>query len=151
MAEVWDEERLVTGGFERVLVEVEWYDGLRRGFGPVGGAPHYFAVDGDFRYDGGPEPYLVWPASEDAVRWELESWALFVAWNDRYEAGTAGPDSHPGQGGVDARYDELERLLAPHREVPDGALRFEAETRFGAGRRYRLDGLPSWMRWRPRT
>lgn len=42
MAEAWDEEQLIADGFERVYVELEWYDGPRAGLADVNGKPHYF-------------------------------------------------------------------------------------------------------------
>ena len=45
------------------------------------------------------------------MAWEREQWAIFVDWNARYEAGVATPGSHPGHGGVDARYDDRTRTL----------------------------------------
>lgn len=140
MAEVWDEQQLIADGFERVHVESEWYDGPRAGVADVGGEPHYF--------HGTDEEFEVWPASPDALAMEREQWAIFVRWNQRYEAGTAATDSHPGHGGIDARYDELEGLLGPHRQAPAGARRLTAEMRFDNGDRYRADGLDYWFRWR---
>ncbi|WP_395292266.1 hypothetical protein ACF9IK_00610 [Kitasatospora hibisci] len=148
MAETWDKEQLVVDGFERVHAESEWHDGPRAGLADVHGMPHYFQ---GHNYDHADEAdeYLVWPASEAAVVLEREQWAIFVRWNERYQAGTVGPESHPGQGGIDARYDELALLLKPHRQVPDDVRRLVGELRFDAGARYRIDGLDYWFRWRP--
>lgn len=74
----------------------------------------------------------MWSASEAAVVLEREQWAIFARWNQRSEAGEAGPESHPGLGGVDARYDELTRLLAPHRQPAEGARRLVGELGFDA-------------------
>ncbi|MGJ5894426.1 hypothetical protein ACSCBZ_21050 [Streptomyces niveiscabiei] len=66
---------------------------------------------------------------------------LCWSWNERYEAGTAGPTSHSGHGGIDTRYDELDVLLASHRQTPDDAHRLVGEVRFNAAGRYRAEGL----------
>jgi hypothetical protein len=145
VAEAWDGARLVAGGFERVYVELEWYDGPRAGVAAVGGAAHYFEACG---WDEAGE-YRVWPVGAAVLALEREQWAIFVRWNRRYEAGTAGVGSHPGQGGVDDRYDELDALLAPHRRAPAGARTVVGEMRFDAGERYRADGVGYWFRWRP--
>ncbi|MFI1281952.1 hypothetical protein ACH4U5_14570 [Streptomyces sp. NPDC020858] len=50
---------------------------------------------------------------------------------------------------VDARYDELTRLLAPHRQPADDALRLVGEVRFDDGARYRADGVDYWFRRHP--
>jgi hypothetical protein len=67
------------------------------------------------------------------VELEREQWAIFASWSERYEAGTAGLETHPGHGGIDARYDELTSLLAPYREAPDDVRRLVGELRFDAG------------------
>lgn len=138
--------QLIADDFERVHVQLEWYDGPRAGVADVDGEPHYFQ---GYDYDDEADEYAVWPASSAAVELEREQWAIYVSWNERYEAGTVGLDAHPGTGGVDARYDELNLPLAPHRQAPDDARRLVAELRFDAGARYRADGLNYWLRWRP--
>ncbi|MER5780958.1 hypothetical protein ABT104_04405 [Streptomyces mobaraensis] len=148
MAETWTEERLTADGFERVLCEWEWNDGPRTGLADVQGKPHYFERHDDDRA-GEADEYRVWPASEDAVKLEREQWAIFAGWNERHEAGEVSPETHPGHGGIDARYDELELLLAPHRRPPNDARRLAGELRFDTGTRYRAEGLDYWFRWRP--
>lgn len=147
MAEIWDEEQLIADGFERVNVELEWYDGPRAGLADIDGKPHYFQNHDYDHHD--EDEYQVWPASEAAAVLERERWAIFAQWNERREAGEAGLESHPGHGGVDARHDELELLLAPHRLAPDDARRLVGELRFVADARYRVEGLDYWFRWRP--
>jgi hypothetical protein len=148
VAETWDEAQLIADGFERVYAELEWYDGPRVGLADIGGKPHYFDGYGQYLGDEADE-YRVWPASEAAVQWEREQWAIFARWNQRREDGTVTPESHPGHGGIDARYDELTLLLAPHRQVPDDARRLVGEMRFTAGARYQVEGPDYWFRWRP--
>ncbi|MFF3918418.1 hypothetical protein ACFYZB_34020 [Streptomyces sp. NPDC001852] len=148
MAETWDEVQLIADGFERVYVELEWYDGPRLGLADVDGKPHYFQND-DYDHADEANEYRVWPADEAAVELEREQWAIFARWNQRYEAGTVTSESHPGHGGIDARYDELTLLLAPHRQAPDDARRLVGELRLDAGARYRVEGLDYWFRWRP--
>ncbi|MFD6356905.1 hypothetical protein [Nocardia tengchongensis] len=142
----WDEAVLIADGFERVYVESGRYDWPREGLADIDGRPHYFEGWAFDRVEGG---YLfnVWPASEQAVAWELEWWAIFARWDQRYVAGEVGTDSHPGHGGIDARYDELAALLATHRQVPANARKLVAEMRFDKGDRYRVEGTDMWFRW----
>ncbi|MGH1554534.1 hypothetical protein ACRAWF_29220 [Streptomyces sp. L7] len=81
MAETWDEAQLITDGFERVIVELEWYDGPRVGLADIDGKPHYFDGYGQYLGDGADE-YRVWPASPAAVELEREQWAIYVRWNE---------------------------------------------------------------------
>ncbi|MEU4359138.1 hypothetical protein [Streptomyces virginiae] len=139
MAEIWDEQQLLGNGFERVYAELERYDGPHAGLADVDGVAHYFQGYDFDRLDDFDE-YSVWPAGEVLVALEREQWAIFARWNRQYEAGMAKPDSHPGHGGIDARYDELTARLAPHRAAPVHARRLVAEWRFIDGPPYRSTG-----------
>ncbi|WP_046779836.1 hypothetical protein [Streptomyces yangpuensis] len=148
MTEPRDEEQLTAQGFRRVYAELDCYDGPRAGLADVDGSPHYFQGY-DYDHADAADEYLVWPASEAAVALEREQWAIFAGWNRRYEAGSAGPESHPGHGGTDARHDELTHLLAVHRQPPADARRLVGELGFDKGDRYRAEGVDYWFRWRP--
>ncbi|MEU4712901.1 hypothetical protein AB0F73_04450 [Micromonospora purpureochromogenes] len=141
------------GGFEPVYVELDWYDGPRGGLADIGGVPHYFRALNDYARPGDPDDeHFVWPAGQTALAWECEQWAIFVEWNARYEAGTATPDSHPGHGGVNIRYDELTRLLQPHRMMPTYARRMKVEWRWDPSPtrpRYHTNGPGYRASWRP--
>ncbi|UWE10386.1 hypothetical protein [Actinacidiphila bryophytorum] len=147
MAETWDEAQLVADGFERIYIELEWYDGPRAGLADVGGTLHYF--DGYGQYSGdGDDDYRVWPAAPAAAEWEREQWAIVVGWDERHGAAAGRPAAFLGEAGVDARYDELDALLAPYRRVPGDARRLAGELRH-TGTGHRLEGTGYWFRWRP--
>jgi hypothetical protein len=138
-----DERWLTEHGFERVHVELFRHFGPMHGLADVDGVAHYFQQtieDVDL--------YQVWPAGEPANTWERESWAIWIRWGEQYALGAADADQHPGHGGVDARYDELEKLLTPHRVAPAVTRRLLAEWEFDdTDERYRLDGIDQWVRW----
>ena len=146
MAEGWDRADLVADGFTHVYVELEWWDGPRAGIVDIDGAPHYFERDEDESWERLDE-YFVWPADAGVVALEREAWAIFVRWNQRYETAPTSAGPHPGEGRVNARYDELAALLAPYHRAPAAARRLLAEWRFDDGQRYRMDGTDSWVRW----
>jgi hypothetical protein len=129
--------------YEPVLVENDWYDGPRSGLAHVQGVLSYFESSfADIAPNEPDDIFLVWPASPDPVDWEREQWAIFAAWNQRREAGETTADTHPGHGGIDARYDELQALLEPQRIAPDNARRFRAQWRFThTTQRYHRDGV----------
>jgi hypothetical protein len=128
------EEDLPCAGFERVHVQLDWYDGPRGGLADVEGVAHYFRAVHDYHHADEPDDeYFVWPASTSALALEREQRAIFVGWNARYEVGAAWAEHHPGNGGIDARYDELQALHAPHRVMPDDARRMIAEWGNGNG------------------
>jgi hypothetical protein len=115
------------GPFEHVFVENEWYDGPRAGIANVNGLPHRFLSqfdEGDDEYLG---TFLLWPVDADELALEQEQWQIYVTWNERYEAGAADIDSHPGNPGTNRRWDELASLLEPRRQsVPVDARRAKA-------------------------
>ncbi|MEU3616314.1 hypothetical protein ABZ725_28915 [Streptomyces sp. NPDC006872] len=119
MAEIWDVQRLIAEGLGPVYVEPEWYDGPRGGLAGIDGVAHQFQCD-DVDPSRAPDEYFVWPACETLVELYRET-GVFA--HQRHEAGTADVESHPGNGGIDAWYDELEVLLAPQRQVPVDAQR----------------------------
>jgi hypothetical protein len=143
----WDARQSAADGCHPVVVELDWYDGPRAGLVDIDGEPHYFRC-ADEDYSVPADRYLVWPAGEPAATLEREQWLIFVRWNERYEAGSAGVDRHPGHGGVDPRYDELTARLTPHRRAPDDARVLVAEWRSDGGDRYRPDGPGYRVRWR---
>jgi len=138
------------GGFERVHVELDWYDGPRQGVADLDGVPHYFRAVHDYAKPDVPDDeYLLWPVEPGVLALEREQWEIFVAWNDRYEAATAPVETHPARGGVDRRYDELEARLETHRRVPADARRVTAEWQWGIREtHYQPDGPNYRVRWR---
>ncbi|MFE3099197.1 hypothetical protein [Nocardia tengchongensis] len=146
MCREWDEADLIADGFERVYTESARYDWPRAGLADVGGRPHYY--DG-WAFDRGDDQYVyyVWPASDEAVAWELEWWAIYIAWELRRAAGEAGVDSHPGHGGINSRYDELASLLAPHRQIPEKKRKLLAERRLDNRDGFRAGDTGMWFRW----
>jgi hypothetical protein len=112
----------------RVLVENEWYDGPRSGVTEILGQPYRFNSLFD-EETGFLDTFLIWPIPADEVALEVEQWHIFVAWNRKYEAGELDTATHPGHGGIDERWDLLERMLAPiRRNIPEVASYATAET-----------------------
>ena len=115
------------GSPEKVYVENEWYDGPRAGVADINGVPHRFKSLFDEEEDHFLGTFLVWPVDKQVLDQEVEQWRIFVEWNTSYEAGQATTESHPGHGGLNARWDELEELLRHSRtEVPTMARRANA-------------------------
>jgi hypothetical protein len=138
------------GDFERVYVENEWYDGPRAGVADVGGVPHRFQSQFDYTEDDYLGTYLVWPVDADTLLLEVEQWRIFSEWDAKYLAGSVAVESHPGHGGINARWDEIEEKLKNVRsEVPPHARRVAAEIEHVEGPpRYGPDGPAYRLRWR---
>lgn len=134
---------------ERVYVENDWYDGPRAGIADIGGIPHRFVSNFDDSIDDWSDTFTVFPVRSEVLALEQEQWRLFVAWNRRYKSGEVGVDSHPGHGGIDPRWDELEHLLLADRtSIPADAKRAKADfVRLDCDQRYKEDGPDYALRW----
>jgi hypothetical protein len=134
----------------QVYVESEWYDGPVRGVADLGNQPHYFERLWDERSDDYAEVFALWLISPENLKLEIEAWRLFVKWNEQYEDGTVSVESHPGQGGIDERYDELQEILTPARRMPALYASFGLElVRVEERRRYINSGPNYRIRWIP--
>lgn len=118
----------IFGPPEQVYVERDRYDGPRSGIADIGGMPHRFQSlfdEAENQYLG---TFMVWPIAPSVLDLEIKQWRIFVEWNNRFESGEADTESHPGQGGLNARWDELEALLKPDRAmIPSDARQARAE------------------------
>ncbi len=134
---------------ERVYVELDWYDGPREGVADIGGVPHRFKSLFDEADDEYLGTFVVFPIHSSDLRLELEQWKIFVSWNARYESGAETVASHPGHGGVNSRWDEIDSLLKASRtEIPDGARKALAQfERLDSEARYEESGPDYAMRW----
>ncbi|MBL8261868.1 MAG: hypothetical protein JNM58_05525 [Xanthomonadaceae bacterium] len=136
-------------GFERVYVELEIYDGPRVGIADVHGVPHRFSSKYDENDAGGLGTFSIVPIDPSVLELEQAQWSIYVAWNRRCEAGASASDLHPGEGGVDSRWDELQVLLAESRGAFSACARqAKAEKQWiERDERYAEDGPDYRMRW----
>ncbi len=137
-------------GFERVYVESEWYDGPRSGIADIHGVPHRFKSNFDEHDDEWLGTFVVFPIEPDLLALEQEQWRIFVAWNKRHEADCQDTSTHPGHGGIDQRWDELEVLLAESRNTyPADVRSAKAEfLRLDREERYDDDGPDYRLSWK---
>ena len=107
---------------EKVYVENELYDGPRTGIADFNSVPHRFIAqyrDLKAYFD---TFYLI-PISKEELELEIEQWNIFVEWNKEYEAKKVSGETHPGYGELNKRWDEIENILRPKRElIPEGVL-----------------------------
>lgn len=136
-------------GFEKVLIELDWYDGPRGGVAEVCGILCRFKSNFDEKDDDWLGTFLVWPISEESFALELEAWSIFVSWNKLFESGKAGTKPHPGTGGINIRYDEIVSLLQKEREtIPSNCDLAIAEfLRIERDARYEVSGPDYKLKW----
>ena len=134
---------------ERVFVENEWWDDPRAGIANINGRPHRFKSLFDEENDDYLGTFLVWPVDQQVLDLEVEQWRIFVEWNRLYEAGEVDTDSHPANGGRNARWDELEKLLQANRvAVPPEARQAVAQfDRLDRDERFAPSGPDYTLRW----
>lgn len=137
------------GAHERVYVENERHDGPRAGIADIDGVPHRFQSLFDHEEDEYASTFMVWPIDHATLALELEQWSIFVDWNTRFEAGEVDTDSHPGHGGLHARWDELDAMLTLGRStIPVDAKRARARVAFiDRDLRYAHSGPDYTMCW----
>ena len=135
---------------EHVYVENSWYDGPRAGVANVEGLPHRFVSLNDEEGDEYLGTFLVWPVDAAELQLEQEQWQIYVDWNEQYESGRVGSDSHPGHPGTDRRWDEIESILKERRDtIPANARRAKVEMVFiEQEKRYACSGPTYELRWR---
>jgi hypothetical protein len=134
---------------ERVYVENDWYDGPQAGIADINGVPHRFKSIFDESEDEYRGAFMIWPIDKEMLALEIEGWGIFVEWNALYESGQADTKSHPGLGGRNSRYDEIEVLLKQDRsEVPAGSKRAVFQyISIDRKERYALSGPDYMLSW----
>ncbi|WLQ16017.1 hypothetical protein O5O45_08830 [Hahella aquimaris] len=133
---------------EKVYVEIDWYDGPRAGVADVKGVPHRFVADFDDS-KGYLDSFRLFPISKSDLELEIEQWTIYVRWSRLCKSGAAQASSHPGGGGVNPRWDELDLLLRESREVPETCLSAHATFELIEGRcsRYEESGPDYRVTW----
>src|SRR5688572_3117962 len=97
--------------YERVHAVWDFYDGVRTGIADMDGAPHYFACQFDEAADKYSEDFLLYPVSSEFMQRAMRKRAIYRDWERRFHSGEAELQTHPGHGGIDAEYDELQFWL----------------------------------------
>ena len=96
---------------ETVHTVADYTDGPRSGIADYCGRPHYFRCEWDAAANDYVRTYRLAEIDAETFAIALEQWQIWRRWELAFHSGQASADSHPGRGGRDARYDELERIL----------------------------------------
>ena len=96
---------------EKVYMVWDIYDGVRSGIADYVGEPHYFECVFDDQEQEFSKTFELKSIDSDTLSNAQEQWLIYRAWEENYHQGLEPLETHPGHGGVDDRYDELERLI----------------------------------------
>lgn len=137
------------GEAEKVLVELDWFDGPRAGIANIEGAPHRFRSYFNDEKDDWDDFFKVWPIGERELELELEQWRIFVEWWKHFDAGVSTTAEHPAHGGIHKRWDEIEKeLKGGSRIIPISARTAYAKFEYRRGeKQYQFDGPNYSVRW----
>jgi hypothetical protein len=97
--------------YETVYTVEDFYDGPRSGFADYRGIPHHYSSNWDEKRDDWADDFTLTPVDDLTLSLALESWEIWLRWEDAFHRGQVPQDSHPGFGGKDTRYDELKVLV----------------------------------------
>jgi hypothetical protein len=97
--------------FERVYTIWDYFDGPRDGLADFGGSPHYYKCSWDEKSDDYSSEYELSPIDSDLLGAALEQWQIWKRWERAFHTGAVPQSTHPGHGGIDSRYDELEVII----------------------------------------
>ena len=89
----------------------EFYDEPRTGVALHNDVAHYFRCKFDEQIDEYSSTFEICPVSNEFLEVAEEQWQIFRKWQDNFHHGLASVETHPGQGGKNARYDELDDWL----------------------------------------
>jgi hypothetical protein len=96
--------------FERVHMIWDIYDGPRSGLTDYKGVPHYFncilADEGGYS-----EEFELFPIDSNFLSLAKEQWKIYREWEAKYHTGNEVLETHPGNRGLNTRYDELQDEL----------------------------------------
>jgi hypothetical protein len=98
--------------YERVYTVSNYYDGPREGLADYKGQPHRYQSQWDEVADDWAETFVLTPVDDVTFNLEMEQWQIWRDWERAFHTGEVSHDSHPGFGGKNLRFDELEKLVA---------------------------------------
>jgi hypothetical protein len=96
---------------EQVHAVWDYYDGPRSGVADYRNLPHYFECGWDAGNSNFGDVFALTTLDEETFSVACEQWEIWRKWELAFHDGRVPLESHPGHGGIDARYDELETIL----------------------------------------
>jgi hypothetical protein len=124
---------MYTSAYETVYTITDWYDGARAGVADCGGKPHFYQCKHDYGPD---EEYVLSPLSDELFQLALEDWAIWLRWEDAFDAGQTSIETHPALPEDETGHAEISDLLTkglcinPHSAINASATFIHGQTTF---------------------
>jgi hypothetical protein len=99
----------------RVYVELDYYDGPLSGISELHNKWIRFDRPFDDDLDEYSNLFRIAFVEESEALLEIEQWNIFVKYYNEFSKGIVTTEMHPANGGIDARWDDLNRILVPLR------------------------------------
>lgn len=136
--------------YERVYTMTDYYDGPRRGIADFDGRPHLYTSHFEDMLDGYSDSFELQPIDDATLQLALESWAIWLRWDDAFHAGEVTLDTHPALPADRARHDELDPVLeATFAALPRGVVYATASFRPSEGHTDGGRGRHMQVQWQP--
>lgn len=97
--------------YERVYTIWGFYDGARTGIADFNGVPHYFACLFNEVADDYSDNFRLYPVGIEFIERAIRTDEIYRVWENKFQSGEVGIETHPGHGEIDAEYDEIKSWL----------------------------------------
>ena len=96
--------------YETVYMVWDIYDRARSGIANYKSEPCYFncRLDPEGGYS---EQFELAPISNELLELATKQWKIYRTWEMKYHTGKVKLETHPGNKGIDKKYDELDELI----------------------------------------
>jgi hypothetical protein len=142
---------LDRAAWETFHTMVDYYDGPREGLAEVDGKPYLYLSTWADIDSANEDVFKLYAVDYETLHLALESWAIWIRWEEAFHAGIATRVTHPALPVDRDRHEAIEALLSPRladirARVPDAHAR--AEFRAAVNRPARKHGWqPLQARW----
>ncbi len=136
--------------FERVYTMTDYYDGPRGGIADFDGRPHRSTSHFNDMADTLEDFFELQPIDDVTLQLALESWAIWMRWEEAFYAGETTIETHPALPAERVRSDELDALLeVTLAALPAGVVRAHAVFRPTEGHTDGGRGRHLQVQWTP--
>jgi hypothetical protein len=121
----------MSGAYEIVYTETDFWDGPRKGIANFSGEPHLYESQFDESEENNwRDTFLLMPIDPETFEFAVEEWQIWRRWETAFYSGQTPKETHPALPEDRARYEEIAPLLERQLKVDSArAVRATAEFR----------------------